>query len=47
VRSYGDALDKLSEVFLDREILRRLPKKTPPVAEACQGGQSGDTAANN
>jgi DNA-directed RNA polymerase specialized sigma24 family protein len=47
VRSYGDALDKLSEVFLDREILRRLPKKTPPVAEACQGGQSGETAANN
>ena len=47
VRSYGDALDKLSEVFLDREILRRLPKKTPPPAEACQGGETCQIAANS
>jgi DNA-directed RNA polymerase specialized sigma24 family protein len=46
VRSYGDALDKLSEIFLDREILSRIPKKKPVVAEACQGGETSETRIN-
>jgi hypothetical protein len=28
VRSYGEVLDRLSEIFLDRDILSRLPKKS-------------------
>jgi hypothetical protein len=46
VRSYGDALDRLSEIFLKREILRRLPKKSPPLPEACQGGQTCEIRAS-
>jgi hypothetical protein len=46
VRSYGDALDKLSEIFLDREILSRLPEKKPVVAEACQGGETSEIRTN-
>jgi len=42
VRSYGDALDRLSEIFLDREILSRIPKKTPERSEACQGGETSE-----
>ena len=47
VRSYGDALDNLSEIFLQREILRCLPKKEPTPAEACQGGESCEIPANS
>jgi hypothetical protein len=43
VRSYGDALDRLSEIFLHREILSRIPKKKPVAAEACQGGENDKT----
>lgn len=46
VRSYGEALDKLSEIFLDRDILSRIPKKNPAVAEACQGGKTGEIRAS-
>ena len=46
VRSYGEVLDRLSEIFLDREILRRLPKKSSAAPEACQGGESGEIRAN-
>jgi hypothetical protein len=46
VRCYGDALDKLSEIFLDRNILARIPKKTPTGTEACQGGESGEIRAS-
>ena len=46
VRSYGEALDRLSEIFLDREILSRLPKKNPVVPEACQGGETGEILAS-
>ena len=45
VRSYGEALDKLSEIFLDREILSRLPKKKPVAAEACQEGENAEIRA--
>jgi hypothetical protein len=46
VRSYGEVLDRLSEIFLDREILRRLPKKSPTPAEACQGGETCEIPAS-
>lgn len=47
VRSYGDALDKLSEIFLDRDILSRLPKKKQAAAEACQEGETSEIRASN
>src|SRR5580698_1809103 len=47
VRSYGDALDRLSEIFLDRDILSRIPKKNPVAAEACQGGEKGEIRASD
>lgn len=46
VRSYGEVLDKLSEIFLEREILSRLPEKSPTPTEACQGGETGEIAAS-
>ncbi|MGO9123958.1 MAG: hypothetical protein ACLP6G_03635 [Terriglobales bacterium] len=47
VRCYGEVLDRLSEIFLDREILSRLPKKSPAAAEACQEGESGQIRASS
>jgi hypothetical protein len=46
VRSYGEVLDKLSEIFLERDILSRLPEKSSTPAEACQGGKTGEIAAS-
>ena len=46
VRSFGEALDRLSEIFLEREILTRLPKKSPAAAEACQDGENGQIRAS-
>jgi hypothetical protein len=46
VRSYGEALDKLSEIFLKRDILSRIPKKNPRAEEACQEGESGEIRAS-
>jgi hypothetical protein len=46
VRSYGEALDRLSEIFLDRNILSRLPKKKPVATEACQEGETGEIRAS-
>lgn len=46
VRSYGEVLDRLSEIFLEREILRRLPKKSRPPVEACQGGETCEIRAS-
>lgn len=46
VRSYGEALDRLSEIFLDRDILSRLPKKKPATTEACQGGEIDEIRAS-
>jgi hypothetical protein len=45
VRTYGEVLDRLSEIFLNREILKRLPEKKPVVAEACQEGETGEIGA--
>lgn len=47
VRSYGEVLDRLSEIFLQREILRRLPKKKPVASEACQGGETCEIPASS
>jgi hypothetical protein len=35
-----DALDKISEVFLEGGLLNRLP--TAPVENSCQEGEEGD-----
>src|SRR5579864_648693 len=35
-RHYGEALDRLSEIFLNREILRTLPRETVAQPETCQ-----------
>ncbi|MGH9499276.1 MAG: hypothetical protein ACRD3L_09050 [Terriglobales bacterium] len=40
VRSYGEVLDKISEIFLKRDILTRIPKKKSTAPEACQGGKT-------
>ncbi|MFZ0285017.1 MAG: hypothetical protein WAL32_07280 [Terriglobales bacterium] len=46
VRSYGEALDRLSEIFLNREILRRLPEKNTPSTEVCQEGKTRQFSAS-
>jgi hypothetical protein len=42
VRQYADALDRLSEIFLQREILVPLPEKNSILPEACQEGKSDE-----
>lgn len=37
-RFYLEALDRVSEIFLKREILAPLPPQEPKAVEACQGG---------
>jgi hypothetical protein len=46
VRSYGESLDRLSEIFLRREILLRVPEKKRIGAKACQEGKSTPMAAS-
>ena len=41
-RRYSEALDNLSEIFLEREILTPLPEKHSTSPEACQEGKPGD-----
>jgi len=41
-RRYAEALDRLSEIFLQREILVRLPEKNTIRPEACQEGETGE-----
>ena len=41
-RRYAEALDNLSEIFLERDILIPLPKKNSNVPEACQEGKTGE-----
>lgn len=45
-RHYGEALDRLSEIFLNREILRALPSETLVQQEACQGAKTSDSCAS-
>ncbi|HXZ39154.1 MAG TPA: hypothetical protein VEG68_00340 [Terriglobales bacterium] len=41
-RHYAEALDRLSEIFLQREILARLPEKNTITTKACQEGETGE-----
>lgn len=41
-RHFVEALDRLSEIFLQREILARLPEKNTISPEACQEGKSDE-----
>lgn len=41
-RQYGEALDRLSEVFLKREILNLLPGESMDREDACQEARTGD-----
>jgi hypothetical protein len=45
-RHYGEALDRLSEIFLNREILRALPSETLVQQEACQEAKTSDSGAS-
>jgi len=45
-RHYGEALDRLSEIFLNREILRALPSETLVQQEACQEARTSDSYAS-
>lgn len=45
-RRYQDALDRVSEIFLKREILMRIPEKERVVEEPCQGGENIDFLVN-
>jgi DNA-directed RNA polymerase specialized sigma24 family protein len=42
VRCYPEALDRLSEMFLKRELLTRLPNTKPEAEKSCQGGNEVD-----
>ena len=46
-RRYGDAVDRVSQIFLEREILDRLPETEPVVREACQAGGDWESLASN
>jgi hypothetical protein len=39
VRRYGEALDHVSAIFLERNILTRLPCRSSNCRETCQGGE--------
>jgi DNA-directed RNA polymerase specialized sigma24 family protein len=41
-RHYGEALDRLSEIFLRREILAALPSENTIASKPCQEGKSND-----
>ena len=47
VRRYLEALDDLSAIFLEREILRSLPRKESNSPEACQEGKSGEISVSD
>jgi hypothetical protein len=40
VRCYAEALDRVTEIFLKRGLLSRLPRKELEPQKTCQGGQS-------
>jgi hypothetical protein len=40
-RCYVEALDRVSELFLNRRLLLRLPCTKPDVEKSCQGGKRG------
>lgn len=46
-RLYPEALDRVSEIFLERKILTRLPDTKPKPPETCQEGETGEFAASD
>jgi len=46
-RRYAETLDRVSEIFLEREILARLPESRPQSTGCCQESKSKRRAASN
>jgi DNA-directed RNA polymerase specialized sigma24 family protein len=46
-RQYPETLDRMSAIFLEREILARLPAKESISPEACQEGKNGEFPASD
>jgi Sigma-70, region 4 len=46
-RQYPETLDRISEIFLKREILSRLPENEPIPPQACQGGENVEFCASD
>jgi len=46
VRRYGEALDRMSAIFLKRNILARLPVQKPISEKACQEGENSEFSAS-
>jgi hypothetical protein len=47
VRCYPEALDRVTEIFLKRELLVRLPSTKPEPTKSCQGGKIDDFAVSD
>jgi len=45
VRCHAETLDKLSAIFLEREIITRVPEKHAASVDPCQGGQLEESSA--
>jgi DNA-directed RNA polymerase specialized sigma24 family protein len=41
-RCYAEALDRVTEILLKRELLIRLPRTKPELEKSCQGGKNGE-----
>jgi len=41
-RCYAEALDRVTEIFLKRELLTRLPRTKPKPEKTCQGGKTDE-----
>jgi DNA-directed RNA polymerase specialized sigma24 family protein len=46
-RQYPETLDRISEIFLKREILSRLPPREPTRPQACQEGENVEFPASD
>ena len=47
VRCYPEALDRVTELFLERELLARLPATSTAPEKSCQGGLSDDFSVSD
>jgi hypothetical protein len=47
VRCYPEALDRVTEIFLKRELLTRLPRTKPESEKSCQGGKNDEFPASD
>ena len=47
VRCYPEALDRVTEIFLKRELLARLPRTKPESEKSCQGGKNDEFPASD